>query len=544
MRRMRIRRAILWAGMIGAIVLSLAFARGAGAADEPDAKTLQIDLGNGVSLEAVYVPPGKFTQGSPDSETGRGDDETQREVTLTQGFYIGKTAVTRGQWERFAADRRFKTEAERGQSGGFGWDGSKLAQDKKFTWKNPGFEQSPDDPVCIVTYNDARSCCAWLSRKSGRHVDLPTEAQWEYACRAGTTTPWHNGATEASGADEIAWSKQNAGNRTHPVTSKKPNAWGIYIGGNVAEWCRDFYGPYAAPDVDPLRTTGGQGEKLRRVLRGGSWNRDAKNTRSAARFRSDAGSRNADVGFRVVLAVNPDREQGSAAANPPPPSPQAPPPAQSNEVSPGEAFPQVPTAPAQTSPPVQVTYRQSSSSARWNIFGLLCLAAGLAIVVFIAYLVLRAVAKTGSQAQGFPAKPMQTATPVRPPAGSRPAGAGAGVRLGEDGFWLLLDVAAGSRVHYGYRVASSVEEAGGSVLYQPGAEGQFVYTGAAPQFAHVTHVDPPGMQDPGAMGMAAGMGSTMFDAGMTPPPLPTTRGWTHRTSSPTPTPTPFRPSAY
>jgi hypothetical protein len=244
------------------------------------------------------------------------------------------------------------------------------------------------------------------------------------------------------------------------------------------------------------------------------------------------------VGFRVVLAVNPSGGQVNPAANAPPPAP----PAQSNEVLPRDAFPQAPPAPAQTSPPVQVTYRQPPSG-RWGVFSLVCLAAGLAIIVFIAYLVLRAVAKSGSPSQGFPVRSSSTAAPARSAAPSRPAGAGAGVRLGEDGFWLLLDVAAGSRVHYAYRVASSVDEANGSVLYQPGAEGQFVYTGATPQAAQVTQVDPPGMQDPGAMGMAAGLGSTVFDN--MPPPLPPRFG-THRTATPIPTPSspPFRPSAY
>src|SRR5262245_55881627 len=89
------------------------------AADAPP-KTASLDLGNGVSLDAIYVEPGTFTQGSPD-EKGRGGDETQRDVTLTKGFYVGKTAVTRAQWERFVADTRFKSEAESGPSGGYGW---------------------------------------------------------------------------------------------------------------------------------------------------------------------------------------------------------------------------------------------------------------------------------------------------------------------------------------------------------------------------------------------------------------------------------------
>lgn len=283
------------------LVALLAGAAVARAAEKP----LSVDLGEGVGLELILVPKGEFQEGSPATEAGRGADETLRTVTLTRDYYLGKFPVTLAQFERFTDETRYRTEAERGSSGGFGWDGAALTQDKRFTWRSTGFDQTGAQPATIVAYDDALAFCDWLSHKTGRKFALPTEAEWERACRAGTSTAWHNGS-DPSHVREIAWSKPYAWNSTHPVDSLAPNPWGLFIGGNVYEWCRDWYGPYPpGPVIDPEQTNSGLSDKPRRVLRGGSWLREASYTRSAARYRSAPGSRNADTGFRVMTYADP-----------------------------------------------------------------------------------------------------------------------------------------------------------------------------------------------------------------------------------------------
>jgi formylglycine-generating enzyme len=268
-------------------------------------RSLSLPLSKDVKLELLLIPSGRFQQGSPATEPKRGQDENQREVTLTRDFYLGKFPVTCIQFDAFVNETHYQTEAERGTSGGFGWDGSALKQDKRFTWQRPGFPQDDQYPVTIISYDDALAFCSWLSRKTGRTFTLPSEAQWEYACRAGSTTAWHNGDDEQR-AGEVAWFKPAAQNRTHPVDSFKPSAWGLYISGNVYEWCRDWYAPYpAAPVTDPEQTNATLSDKPRRVLRGGSWMREVQHTRSAARFRNTPGSRNADNGFRVLTYAAP-----------------------------------------------------------------------------------------------------------------------------------------------------------------------------------------------------------------------------------------------
>lgn len=407
--------------------------------------TIRIELGAGQSLDLVLIPAGEFTQGSPADEPGRSEDEIQRAVRLSRDFYLGRTAVTRGQWERFVAETGYRTEAETGTSGGFGWDGKALVQRKEFTWRNPGFPQSVGDPVCLVTFPDAEAFCRWLEKKTRRKTTLPTEAQWEYACRAGTTTPWH-------GADgDVAWHKGNAGNGTRPVDSKPPNPWGLVIGGNVSEWCLDWYAPYdARASTDPQQTNPNLSDKPRRVLRGGSWLWDSKNTRSAARYRVDPRSRNADIGFRIVCAVEaavPIVEMPLAEAGP--------------------------TAPVQVdaAPPPEVhapqTYPPPSrkQGVSW-LLGLPCLLIPLGLVIILVRFVARGQTRTS---------PFTSPNHTPPP----PPDLSQAIRKVADGFWIMSSHPVGTPVHLRYSIGGEIIEQ--TLVYQPGPEGQFVYTGTAPE---------------------------------------------------------------
>jgi len=406
--------------------------------------SLQLDMGSGTILDLVHIPSGDFSQGSPMNEAGRAADETPKNVRLTDSFYIARTAVTLGQWETFVRDTGYRTEAEVGKSGGFGWDGKGLSQRKEFSWKNPGFSQTLEHPVCLVTFGDAEAFCRWVENKSGRRTTLPTESQWEYACRATTLTAWHGGGPEST--DQVAWHQANAGDGTRPPNLKQPNPWGLIIGGNVNEWCLDWYAPYdSSATTDPLQIHPNLSDKPRRVLRGGSWLKDARNTRSAARFRSDPGSRNADIGFRIVCATEipvPD------LAIPPIP-PSLPFQVEQNRIIP--------------SPDVSTIPQEKSGFS--ILSGLICWLLPIGLIV----LLLRHVARGRNQVSPFV---------TMPPAPVPKSGLARVVRTGADGFWIQSDQAVGTSFHVRYSVDGIPSEQ--TIIYQPGPEGQFLFTGGLP----------------------------------------------------------------
>jgi len=233
-----------------------------------DELSISLDPTGSVSLTLVRIPGGRFVQGSPEGESGREAEERTRQVTLTSDFLLGTTEVTVGQFRRFVEATGYRTEAETGKSGGYGVEGGQLVQKPGYTWKNPGYQQTDQHPVTIVTWGDAQEFVKWLSRQSGRRVFLPTEAQWEYACRAGSETALYrtagtSGAIEIVGErnapalDSISWYGGNSGVEfeqddgwdskdwdekqyphvkagTRKVSGKAANGWGLYdMLGNV-----------------------------------------------------------------------------------------------------------------------------------------------------------------------------------------------------------------------------------------------------------------------------------------------------------------------
>jgi formylglycine-generating enzyme required for sulfatase activity len=255
-------------------------------------------------MRFVWIPPGKFSMGSASQEPSRDEDEKRHPVRLSRGFFLGAHPVTRGQFASFVRSTRYVTEAEgkgvpRGPS-------AEWQLDPWCNWRRPGFPQEDDHPAVCVSWNDAQAFCAWLAGEKNALKGicrLPTEAEWEYACRAGTTTA-HSCGDELSPAQanyNSATPEGSGASRdgTTPVWSFPPNTWGLYdMHGNLWEWCLDWYGPY--PDMEITDPQGPSSGKCR-VLRGGSWRNHARFLRSAARNQLKPGGRDRDAGFRVCL---------------------------------------------------------------------------------------------------------------------------------------------------------------------------------------------------------------------------------------------------
>jgi formylglycine-generating enzyme required for sulfatase activity len=260
--------------------------------------------------------------GSPASEPERYDDEGPQHQVTVSAFNMGKYQVTLGEFRRFLNATGYKTDAERGD-GGYVCTGGKLETKQDANWKNPYFNQEDNHPVVLVSWNDAIQYCNWLSGEEGltlaykingdnvawnRNANgyrLPTEAEWEYACRAGTTTPFSTGnniTTDQANYDGNYPYNNNAKGeyreKTMPVGSFAPNAWGLYdMHGNVFEWCWDWYGAYSSSaQKDPEGASSGSD----RVFRGGGWLSGALLLRSAFRFDYFPSFRYNYLGFRLA----------------------------------------------------------------------------------------------------------------------------------------------------------------------------------------------------------------------------------------------------
>jgi formylglycine-generating enzyme required for sulfatase activity len=226
---------------------------------------------NTLGMKLVPIPPGSFLMGSPADEPSRMSDEGQHEVLITRPFYMGIHDVTVGQFKAFVKETSYRTEAEKSDQGAHALLPSGEWQlDPRVSWRSPGFEQTHEHPVVCVSWNDATAFCTWLSRKEGKHYALPTEAQWEHSCRAGSGTKFFFGDS-AGELGQYAWYGENSELKTHPVGQKKPNGWGLFdMHGNVYTWTADWYAADyypSSPRADPPGPRSGTA----RVLRGGDW---------------------------------------------------------------------------------------------------------------------------------------------------------------------------------------------------------------------------------------------------------------------------------
>lgn len=225
----------------------------------PTGKEISIDLGKGVKMQMVLIHPGEFLMGSPLMGKGRGGDETQHRVRITKPFYIGKYEVTQEQWQAVMRN-------------------------------NPSKFKGAKNPVERVSWND---CQRFIKRLNsivpGGGFRLPTEAEWEYAARAGTTTRFYWGddpnEREIDNYAWYGWDKGNTRKKTHPVGTKKPNPWGLYdISGNVWEWCSDWYSEKYYNN-SPVNNPQGPASGKYKVTRGGGWHVIGIYCRSANRLK-------------------------------------------------------------------------------------------------------------------------------------------------------------------------------------------------------------------------------------------------------------------
>jgi formylglycine-generating enzyme required for sulfatase activity len=227
-------------------------------------------ISNSLGMTFVYVPPGTFRMGSPIDERGRSDDETLHRVTFSKGFYLQTTEVSQGQWTRVMGE-------------------------------NPSiFDQCGENcPVENVSWDDVRVFMEKLNKMEGRNTyRLPTEAEWEYACRAGSKLDYSFDSRRAD-IQEYAWYDQNSDWHTNPVGQKTANAWGLFdMHGNVWEWCQGYYASYPeGPVVDPPATDVGTG----RVRRGGGWGDGSRCLRCANRGWAMHQEESREWGFRLVM---------------------------------------------------------------------------------------------------------------------------------------------------------------------------------------------------------------------------------------------------
>jgi len=231
---------------------------------------------NQYEMEFVLIPAGTFIMGSPAQEPGRNPDEPQHKVTLTKSFYMQRSEVTQRQWFRVMGI-------------------------------NPShFQDCGDDcPVEFISWKECQEFVRHLNQQEGgNRYRLPTEAEWEYACRANSASAFANGTVTQTGCgydkylDAMGWYCGNSGKRPHPVAKKIPNAFGLYdMHGNVWEWVEDCYDIYSIEDVtDPRGPASGPG----RVLRGGGWHEDIEGCRSAVRLGRPPDSKAGTLGFRLV----------------------------------------------------------------------------------------------------------------------------------------------------------------------------------------------------------------------------------------------------
>ena len=282
------------------------------------------EMTNSIGMKLVLIPPGELIVGSDIEEiqsmigwNPRASAEGPRHrVRITRPFYLGRHEVTLGQFRAFVQAGKYRTEAESDRLGGRIFEEAKnlWPQRPDINWRSAGFAQTDEHPVVQVSWNDCLAFCRWLSEKEGKTYALPTEAQWEHACRAGSMSRWCSGDDEAL-AVKYAWCNRQGGNQTKPVGQKLANGFGLLdVHGNVREWCHDWYSS-SYYDWSAFEDPAGPAVGSLRVTRGGGWCYGAVNCRSADRQSCQPSNRFGNLGFRVALTLPDDKVDGLSTKN-------------------------------------------------------------------------------------------------------------------------------------------------------------------------------------------------------------------------------------
>lgn len=318
------------------VVMSVFFhSSSVGCADDAKGVDKRIWISAASGIKLILIPAGEFQMGSRVTEKELAakfarwnlkdysvlveQEQPAHRVKISRPFYLGQYEVTLGQFRQFVTDDGYKTDAETDGKGGYGVNAEtgEFRQAPEYNWRNPGFRQTDEHPVINVTWDDARKFCEWLSRKEGSSYRLPTEAEWEYSCKAGTNSLWSHGddlnqlALVGNVSDGTVkeifpnWIVTEAKDGyvfTAPVGKFRANAFGLYdMHGNVAEWCQDVwdtnvYAKRTGLTVDPEQTSGSDC----RIVRGGSWLKYPIFTRSADRNYAPRNLHNNCFGFRIL----------------------------------------------------------------------------------------------------------------------------------------------------------------------------------------------------------------------------------------------------
>lgn len=289
-----------------ALVVAAALFASAGSVAAAETKAIP----NLAELTLVKLDAGSFMLGRPPG-VSEPDESPETRVTFSKPFWVGATEVTVGQWRVFATATGYKTGPEKSGTGIWVWvgPGSRYEQQPGTSWNNPGkdVESTDKHPVVGIDWDDIQQFCAWLTAReraagrlpTGYIYSLPTEAQWEYAAKAGT------GAVDSEKPDEVAWFLDNSDKKAHPVAGKKPNAWGFYdMVGNVWEWCQDCYSRFPGGSVtDFVGAPPTDGSKPVRNNRGNSFSGSGRNgTNLTNRWGNIPNRENrTTLGFRLAL---------------------------------------------------------------------------------------------------------------------------------------------------------------------------------------------------------------------------------------------------